>query len=342
MIMLVAGMTVCFAITCSRFIAPFIGVSVDLFHGLTPITLSLNEIWIPVIIGILCGLLSVVFIKLFELLHKFLRKLLKRFPASIKMFLVFSLALFAGVISPLFIGTGHNIIDELFVRNEPIILLVIALVVRTLFIGFAKNSGVSGGTFIPVLALGAIFSSLIARFLTFIGATNSTYNQVIILIGMASCFAGMSRNPLTAITFAIEALACDNNVLSVLFAVIISYMITELFNTPTVNDLSMESQVEEFNHGKKQYLIDTFVVAQPHSFAINKAIRDILWPSNTFILAIKHDENTPTIDEHGEHLIKEGDILHIRYSTFDKAEHKKQLLAIMGEQSFEEYETSEN
>ncbi len=342
MITLVAGTTVIFALIASNLLAPVLGINLDLFHGLNPITLNLHEMWIPALIGVLCGFLSVLFIKTFELLFNFLRKLLKRFPISVKMFFVFAVSIILGCVSPLFIGTGHNIIDQLLVTHYPITILLIAILIRTVLIGFAKNSGVTGGTFIPVLALGAIFSSLIARLLLHFDFISNDYYEVIILLGMCACFAGMTRTPLTAVMFAIEALALQNNILGVLFAVIICYMITELFNTPTVNDLSMESQVEEFNHGKTIHLIDTFVTAKPHSFAINKAIRDILWPNNTFILSIKHAKNSPTVDEHGENLIKEGDVLHVRYSTYDTEEHKRQLLAIVGEQDYQEYETTEN
>lgn len=342
MITLVAGTTVVFAVIASNLIASYFGINLDLFQGLSPIALSLSEMWIPALIGVLCGLLSVGFIKLFELLFNFLRKLLKRFPSVIKMFFVFAISIILGTISPLFIGTGHGIIDDLLVTEFPVLLLLFALVVRTLLIGFAKNSGIAGGTFIPVLALGAIFSSLIAHALIDLGFIGEKYYETVILLGMTACYAGMTRTPLTAVMFSIEALALQNNILCVLFSVIICYMITELFNTPTINDLSMESQVEEFNHNKQIHLIDTFVTAKPHSFAINKAIRDILWPNNTFILSIKHAENSPTVDEHGENLIKEGDILHVRYSTFDTEEHKRQLLAIVGEQDYMEYETTEN
>ena len=341
MIIMVAGTTVAFAVACSRAFANVIGVDANLFHALNPITLTLSEMWIPLLIGALCGLLSVLFIKTFELEHKFLRVVLKKIPATLKMFITFAIFVLLGFASPLFIGTGHSIIDQLFVGDIAVWLLVIAIVIRIIGICSAKNSGITGGTFIPVLALGAIFSSLIARLLIAIGLITADYYQVVILIGMSACFSGMTKTPLTAVAFAIEALALASNVLHVLLAVIISYMMTELFNTPTVNELSIEAQVEEYNHGKQEVIIDTFVTVKPNSFVVNKAIRDILWPNNLFVLSIKHADSTPRVDEHGEALIKVGDMLHVRYSTFDKNRSKYELLNLVGEQDYVEYETRE-
>ena len=46
----------------------------------------------------------------------------------------------------------------------------------------------------------------------------------------------------------------------------------------------------------------------------------------------------PEIDQQGEKIFHEGDVLHIRYATFDEANTKKQLTAIVGEQDYDETE----
>jgi hypothetical protein len=76
---------------------------------------------------------------------------------------------------------------------------------------------------------------------------------------------------------------------------------------------------------------------QEDSFAVGKQIRDIFWPANLFVLSVKHDpKRNAQVDQHGEKVIREGDILHIRYSTFDEPQTKAELIAIVGDQTYNE------
>jgi hypothetical protein len=82
------------------------------------------------------------------------------------------------------------------------------------------------------------------------------------------------------------------------------------------------------------------VTVQKNSFAIGKQIRDIFWPANLFVLSLKHDETRRAeVDEHGGKEIREGDILHVRYSTRDEAQTREELTAIVGQQVYQEIET---
>jgi hypothetical protein len=102
----------------------------------------------------------------------------------------------------------------------------------------------------------------------------------------------------------------------------------------------MEIRVEEETHGKTPILVDACVTVQENSFAVGKQIRDIFWPSNLFVLSLKHDETKKAeVDEHGGKEIREGDILHVRYSTYDESATREELFAIVGEQSIDETET---
>ena len=78
------------------------------------------------------------------------------------------------------------------------------------------------------------------------------------------------------------------------------------------------------------------------AFAIGKQIRDIFWPANLFVLSVKHDETKKAeVDEHGGKELREGDTLHVRYSTFDEIETREELIAIVGNQNYDEKEAVE-
>ena len=72
------------------------------------------------------------------------------------------------------------------------------------------------------------------------------------------------------------------------------------------------------------------------SFAVGKQIRDIFWPHNLFILSIKFVSNNHIeVDEHGGKSIRAGDVLHVRYSTYNEERTIEELLAIVGHQEIE-------
>ena len=59
-----------------------------------------------------------------------------------------------------------------------------------------------------------------------------------------------------------------------------------------------------------------------------------------FVLSLQHDETRGAeVDEHGGKAIREGDVLHVRYSTYDEPQTKAELTAIVGEQDYDERET---
>ena len=203
----------------------------------------------------------------------------------------------------------------------------------------ANTSGITGGIFLPTLSIGAVFSAIISKLLIRYCNVPAEYYTTLLVLGITACIAGMMKMPLTAIVFAIEALSCYNNVLYVIAVVAITFVVTEIFNTKSTNDSVLEAKVEAQNKHREHIVIDTFVTVKADSFAIGKQIRDILWPANLFVLSLSHWKKEAEIDEHGGTALRENDVLHIRYLTYDETETKKQITAIVGEQDYAETTT---
>ena len=141
--------------------------------------------------------------------------------------------------------------------------------------------------------------------------------------------------PLTAIVFAVEALSCYDNILYVIIVSVTAFIITEIFGVHFINDTVLEDRAHAQNEGKEFRVIDTFVTVQPGTFAVGKQIRDIFWPRNLFVLSVQHGKrHGAEVDEHGGKEIREGDILHVRYSTYDEEKTAEELMSIVGEQVF--------
>ena len=322
MIIIVGGISVAVSRVVTEILSPLLGISVSLS-------------WIPLVIGILLGLFAVLFLKFYSFMAGWFAEKIQKIPDYVKIFIAFALTLVMGLISLSFISTGHHLTLEIFGGSVSLIFLILIVIVRSVLTFFANSNGVTGGIFLPIMAIGAAFSGIIAKLGMMIGLSEEYYT-VILVLGITACISGMMTMPLTAIVFGIEALGCYENLLPVIIASSVTYMITELCGAKSINDQVLENRLKAQNKGKKAIVIDTFVTVKPGTFAVGKQIRDIFWPANLFVLSVKHSEKAQAkVDEHGDSSLRAGDILHIRYSTFDDKRTRQELMAIIGEQEIE-------
>ncbi len=339
MILMVAFISVMFSTLAIRILCPLFGLQPDLFPGLEEKvkTLELSELWIAAVIGLVIGLAASAFLKYYKLMAKLVNGKLANVRLEVKVMLIFVLTLGFGLISYSFISTGHGLIEDLMTGGIAWYILIVILIFRATMMLAANITGITGGMFLPIIVLSAIISSLLGRIMITLGIISSEYYSVIIVLGIAACISGMMKCPLTAIVFSLEALFCTENILPVIVSAALAYFVTEVFNAKSINETVIERRTKEINAGKTPVVIDTFVTVKASTFAIGKQIRDIFWPCNLFVLSIKHSEKAgAVVDTNGDKTIREGDILHVRYSCYDEEEAKRELLAIVGQQELEE------
>lgn len=333
MIIIVASVSVMFSRITSELIAPIFGVSINLFPKLALPTLQIKNVWLPLVIGIVIGLFAVAFLYYYRAIYALFNKAFAKIPHAVKIFIVLLLTLIFGLISFEYISTGHHLIEELLVDGKFAILsLVLILLVRSTLTLFASSNSITGGLFLPIMALGAVLSSILAKSLIWLGL-DSSYYTVILVLGITACISSMMKTPLTAILFAVEALSCYENIIYVVIVSAIAFVITEIFRAESINDSVVEHRIHEINGVRKSKTVDTFVTIKKNAFAVGKQIRDIFWPSNLLVLAVKKDEKKENeIDQYGGKALLDGDTLHIRYITYDEKQTLDELYAIVGEQ----------
>lgn len=330
-IIMVASSSVMFSNIISKIISPIFGVSETLFEIPTLPILNIYQYWIPVVIGLLIGIFSMLFLRYYSLVGSLVRNALGKIPGAVKMFAVLVLTMIAGIVSSNYISTGHDLIIELFANNETVWTLALILLIRATLTVCANVNGLTGGTFLPVLALGALVASIIGEGLLALGVDSELYTTILVL-GITACISGGMKMPITAIVFSVEALSCYSNIISVIIVSFISFSVTELLDVESINDVALEVCTVKEEAVAKIVTIDTCVTVQQNAFAIGRQIRDIFWPHNLFVLSVRHGEEKAHVDQHGGREIREGDILHVRYSTWNEEETREELIAIVGEQ----------
>jgi hypothetical protein len=159
---------------------------------------------------------------------------------------------------------------------------------------------------------------------------DESYYKYIIALGIVACVSGMMKMPLTAILFGVEALGFENNIL---FAVVVSvstYAVTEIFGVKSINDYVIERRLIKEREGKECKTVETEVTVSEKSFAVGKEICDIFWPDGVFVLSIiRKQEQTQKTAELGNAFIHPGDILKIRYTTYNEEHTLKELDSII-------------
>ncbi len=330
MIIMVATTTVMFASGVSAWISPIFGVSETLLGPVETIIIPLRQLWIPAVIGLGVGLFSVLFIKLNGLISSVISKFFRENDVFLKILITLILTLGFGMISFSFLGTGHSQIESILEAKTVFIYIIPIIVFRSALMLFANNSGATGGMFVPILALSAMFTALLARLLLVFGIPD-TYYTTIILLGITAGLASTIKTPVTAVVFAMEALSLSNNVLPIITVVTVAFMITEIFGAKSINESVIETRVHQLNEGKTVRTYDANISVKPNSFVVGKAIRDIFWPNNLFVLSICHSADSPEVDRHGDKSIRDGDILHVRFSTQDYDSTIEELVALTGD-----------
>ncbi len=331
MIIMVSAISVMFANLTSKLLAPLLGVSASLFDIKGLKVLDIADYWIPLMLGIVLGIFAILFLKLYRVIRRFATGAFTKLPFYIRIFLILALTMGFGILSFDFISTGHELTLGLFEMNRDVWLLFALLVVRSLITLLATTNGITGGIFLPIISLGAVVASVIGTIAVKYCGLPAEYYTVILVLGICGCISGMMKMPLTAVFFAVEALACYDNILPVIIVAAAAYTITEIFGVESINDTVIKTRIESINEGKEPTVVDTHVVVAEGAFAVGKQVRDIFWPNNLLVLSIHRPEyDTSVMDEHGEKHIRPGDTLHVRYSTFDKEATEAELGAIVG------------
>lgn len=303
------------------------GRSSGLFALSSHPVLPIKFIWIALAIGALCGVVAIVFTKLYKRVDFVVNRAMEKVPFLVKMVAVFLVSASLGILGAGFIGSGHELIDEIFSGEASVwYFLLMYLLVRGFMLILANNVGVTGGTFIPTLTFGALVGALCAKAVIATGIIGAEYHALFVCIGMAAFLAAASRTPLTAIAFALEALAGMSNILPIAAATAFAYLIIETVGIHSFTDTVIEHKVRASIRGKTSQAIDVHMTVQRDAFVVGKEIRDILWPPNCLVLSIKRVNV-------GNAAMFEGDVLHLRCLTYDRTETMILLEALIGVQS---------
>ena len=259
-----------------------------------------------------------------------MKKISKFFPNYAKLLLVFILTGVIGLIFTEGLYSGRGIILDIVNGEKAISFLALMLLLRVGMMLLTTSSGVTGGIFIPTLAIGALIGSLSANFLVYIGMPEE-YFGTIVLLGMCAFMGGTMRAPLTAAAFFIESTAQFTNMFYVALVIFIVNFATEVFNRKPFYDNVLEDMEEVQNHGIRRRIVRFEMKVSENAFVVGKAVRDILWPHSGVVSSIVRGSDSHVImDNDGEKKLYVGDTVTLRAQIYNEEETVQYLYSLVG------------
>jgi len=333
----------------------FLGTDVLLRFELTD-KFQINDIGFYAVLGIVTGLMSVYYSKVFFGITNFF----KQFESRAKRLVIGGLAIgsMLYIIPPLY-GEGYGVMNNLLkgdhiaaIGSTPFnldldnIWIVIALLLGiALFKAVAMTTtfgaGGVGGVFIPTLVMGSALGNAFAKIINNLGLDFHVSESNFTLIGMTGLMAGVLHAPLTAIFLIAEITGGYELFVPLMLVAAISFAITKYYISHSIYTLKLAQRGELITHDKDKNVLmmleidkvveTNFIILKPEM-----KLREVLENA----VAKSSRNHFPVVNKHDEFLgvIRLDDIRHMMFNTelYDKVDVQSLMHADAGIINYEE------
>ena len=214
-------------------------------------------------------------------------------------------------------GGGYTVADYLLsgTATTGIGMLLLLLVLRILFTALSYSTGVPGGIFAPMLAMGAIVGVLLGKFSALVIPGMQDAPTGLGIVGMAAVFAAVVRAPLTGVVLVVEMTGNYDLLLPLMAASMTAYLIASRFNSPPIYDalLGLELSGGQTTHGNAENVVWLELTVEQDSRASHARIAELGWPEGC--LAVTVTRGLHHIVPTGKTRVRPGDQLRIVVET---------------------------
>jgi CIC family chloride channel protein len=173
------------------------------FFGPIPsMPITLYEIGLSMLLGLICGLYTLFFIKSFSWVHHLSYKVRRRLGNLGLVLIGGTILSVSGVLSVYSIGIGFHFVSALIQGTSfSLAVLILIVLLKTFATATTLSFGGSGGLFFPTIVIGAGIGYIFATFFDV-----QVTGVMFMAVGMASLLAGTHKVLLTPVAFVIETL----------------------------------------------------------------------------------------------------------------------------------------
>lgn len=198
---------------------------------------EMSAIWLFIVLGLFFSLIGYSFNKLLIIVLNFFSSL-SRIAFILSGILAGIVIVVTGAYFPELIGGGYRTISQVLDQSFTLSVLIVLFVGRMLMSIFSYGTGVPGGIFAPMLAIGVVFGMLFGGVVDYYFPDLVSHPGIFAVAGMAGIFASTVRAPLTGLVLAVEMTANYELILPLIITTVTASVVTaQLGNEPIYTTL---------------------------------------------------------------------------------------------------------
>ena len=287
-----------------------------LMFGLTPVLdmpdhipqMSLDQYWIYLVMGVILGVSGYLYEKAVlnvSLVYDWIGKHLHLDRAYYPL-LAFILIIPIGFYLPQILGGGNRLILSLTEQSFTFQALLAYFIIRFIWSMISYGSGLPGGIFLPILALGSLLGALIGTICLHFGLISQEQFPIFIILGMSGYFGAISKAPLTAMILVTEMVGDIRNLMPLGLVTLVAYIIMDLLKGAPVYEAMLEKMFpEEVDDYGEVTLIEIPVSEK----IAGKQVHELNLPANVLITTQIHNGKSQTVN--GSTRMYLGDMIHL-------------------------------
>lgn len=299
--------------------------------GLTPVLdfihmpqLALGHYWWMIPLGIVAGLLG-------SLTNRALlatQTLYTHIPAQWRCVIAILIALPVGLWLPQVLGGGSKLIELAELAHTGALTLVILLAFKLLFTCTCFGSGMPGGIFMPILAVGALGGGVCGALAYQSGVITRDTIPLFAVCVMAGTLSSAVKTPITSILLTVEMTGTLVHMLPVAATAFIALLVSDMLKTKPVyaalldRYLTAQGLQDHMQSAVGRGVMDFPV--EVGSSADGHRVRDIAWPSGCLIIGLRRGEHE--IVPRGDTELRAGDYLIVLFSGEEEQDIRRQML----------------
>ncbi|HAT8179227.1 TPA: H(+)/Cl(-) exchange transporter ClcA [Legionella pneumophila] len=187
----------------------------------------LGSLWLFFVFGILMGLIGLLFN---VTLMRTVGWLDKQNPKN-KKYYILAVGFLVGYLAysyPATVGGGYVIISEALTMSPAFSVLCSLIVIRFIMTMLSYSSGVPGGIFAPMLALGTLFGLGFFHLFQWLSMDFSIEPGMFAVAGMGALFAAAVRSPITGVVLVVEMTKNYSLILPLMISCITATIVVQL------------------------------------------------------------------------------------------------------------------
>ncbi len=189
--------------------------------------ITLENIHVCIILGLVAGLLGVLFSKVIFFNNKLFDKMSK-IPNYFKPAIAGLAVGLIGLVIPYVLGSGNFSVDLLLQHKFSLGLVLIIFIAKFFVTPFCFGSGAAGGIFLPMLMLGSFLGYIVSTVCNSFGF--HTDPIVIAILGMGAFLSAVARTPITAVVMVFEMTGGYSHILPIMLSAAIADLVAEKLN----------------------------------------------------------------------------------------------------------------